>query len=137
MKDYNTILKHNRSKGNTINKKTLVVDDLPISPFTPLECYLVVKQLDEKFNIPGFTIRQHEYDKNRECQYVVLQSGPGWRPVKGLTGKDVELGITISSDIKRGEIIQCVERLVHNVKYNDETFGLVESHRVLFVIENE
>lgn len=116
---------------------------LPKSPFKPLDCWLVMKKVDEVRD-SGIVIIQDQYNKDRTAMYVVLDSGPGWRPIKGITEQHIEIGTTVPTDVKRGDIVIVVERLVHKVKHgpegcaieDEEDYYLVESHKILCAVDD-
>lgn len=106
-----------------------------ICPLRPLDCFLVMKRVEEQFNIAGWKMVEFEYDAEREGQYVVIRSGPGWRNCKGLVEHNVETGQVVPTGIKQGDLVQCLDRITQKVELNGETYWLVESHRILFLVD--
>lgn len=124
-------------KPGYVNVKTVkeAPKKLLESPFTPISDWLVMSKIEEKFNLPGFKLFEFGYDKDRECQYSVLSSGPGARAVKDELGM-VEVGTVVPTQIGRGDIVQVLERLCNKVEWTDgNTYHFVRANKVLFVIE--
>ena len=107
-----------------------VPDPLPLSPFRPIDCWLVMKEL-EIVRTSGLVLPKFGVDKDREINCVVLTAGPGWRVEIGKYPKVVEGGL-VPNAIKRGDVVHILENAGRMVAYHGLTYVFIESHKVLF-----
>ena len=119
-----------------LKQHNIDLNNLPVPPIRPLRDMLVVQKLPYASK-SGLILKEHDYDKSRQIQVVVLSAGPGIRPRKGndLVGYNYELNITIPNDISRGDIVQVVERLLQKVELDGKVYWLVPANQCTFAIE--
>jgi len=111
------------------------LENLPESPIRPRDCYLVIKKIEEKTAIPGFSFAgELEYEKDREIDGVVLAAGPGYRVMTGVYPKTTYSDV-VANSLKRGDIVHFLERSAHQVFLEGEKYYLLEEHRANFVVE--
>lgn len=127
-----------RLSSKTYEQAT-IKKNLPKSPFTPRDCYVVCKLLKEQTNIPGFEIVgvTEGGDKDKEVDAVVLASGPGYRVQKGNTPYHYHAEL-VRNQTKRGDLVYFLERAGHAIVWEDgETYYLIEEHKLYFAIDKD
>lgn len=114
--------------------KTSIPTDVPCSPFRPLDCWLVMQKL-EQIRESKIYIYEPNYQKDREINCIVLAAGPGYRPLRGMHPRTVELA-RVPNEIVRGDLVHVLETACIKYTHSDgKTYYLVESHKILFAFD--